>query len=129
MNKSKTKYLYINALNLKLVVRGLKKINKISSCFPLVYSKLFPIRLQHYFPLLPFEYKCSRPLGINIVQGKSCRELLHSYHRELTKLDIMSMLLLPLLLTVLIILSLSWLVLRTLKEGRKALTEINKNRS
>ena len=32
-------------------------------------------------------------------------------------------------LTILIISSLSWLVLRTLKEGRKALTEINKDRS
>ena len=31
-------------------------------------------------------------------------------------------------LTFLIISSLSWLVLRTLKEGRKALTEINKDR-
>jgi len=33
------------------------------------------------------------------------------------------------ILTILIITSLSWLVLRTLKEGRKALTEINKDRS
>ena len=32
-------------------------------------------------------------------------------------------------LTILMISSLSWLVLRTLKEGRKALTEINKDRS
>ena len=32
-------------------------------------------------------------------------------------------------LTILIISSLSWLVLRTLKEGRKALTELNKDRS
>ena len=32
-------------------------------------------------------------------------------------------------LTILIISSLSWLVLRTLKEGRKSLTEINKDRS
>ena len=32
-------------------------------------------------------------------------------------------------LSILIISSLSWLILRTLKEGRKALTEINKNRS
>ena len=32
-------------------------------------------------------------------------------------------------LTILIISSLSWLVLRTLKEGRKALTEMNKDRS
>jgi len=32
-------------------------------------------------------------------------------------------------LTILIITSLSWLLLRTLKEGRKALTEINKDRS
>jgi len=32
-------------------------------------------------------------------------------------------------LTILIITLLSWLVLRTLKEGRKALTEINKDRS
>ena len=32
-------------------------------------------------------------------------------------------------LTLLIISSLSWLVLRTLKEGRKALTEINKDRA
>ena len=32
-------------------------------------------------------------------------------------------------LTILIIFSLSWLVLKTLKEGRKALTEINKDRS
>ena len=32
-------------------------------------------------------------------------------------------------LTILIISSLSWLVLRTLKEGRKALTENNKDRS
>ena len=32
-------------------------------------------------------------------------------------------------LTILIISSLSWLVFRTLKEGRKALTEINKDRS
>ena len=32
-------------------------------------------------------------------------------------------------LSILIISSLSWLVLRTLKEGRKALTEINKDRS
>ena len=32
-------------------------------------------------------------------------------------------------LTILIFSSLSWLVLRTLKEGRKALTEINKDRS
>ena len=31
-------------------------------------------------------------------------------------------------LTILMISSLTWLVLRTLKEGRKALTEINKNR-
>ena len=31
------------------------------------------------------------------------------------------------ILTVLIISSLSWLVLRTLREGRKALKEINKN--
>ena len=31
-------------------------------------------------------------------------------------------------LTILIIFSLSWLALRTLKEGRKALTEINKDR-
>ena len=31
-------------------------------------------------------------------------------------------------LTFLIIFSLSWLVLRTLKEGRKALTEMNKDR-
>ena len=33
------------------------------------------------------------------------------------------------LLTILIISSLSWLVLSTLKEGRKALVEINKDRS
>ena len=33
------------------------------------------------------------------------------------------------ILTVLIISSMSWLVLRTLKEGRKALTEINKDKS
>ena len=33
------------------------------------------------------------------------------------------------ILTILIISSLSWLVLRTLREGRKALTEINKDRS
>ena len=33
------------------------------------------------------------------------------------------------ILTILIISSLSWLVLRTLKEGRKALTKINKDRS
>ena len=33
------------------------------------------------------------------------------------------------ILTILIILSLSWLVLRTIKEGRKALNEINKNRT
>jgi len=33
------------------------------------------------------------------------------------------------ILTILIISSFSWLVLRTLKEGRKALTEINKDRS
>ena len=32
-------------------------------------------------------------------------------------------------LTILIISSLSWLVLRTLKEGRKALSEIKKDRS
>ena len=32
-------------------------------------------------------------------------------------------------LTIFIIFSLSWLILKTLKEGRKALTEINKNRS
>ncbi|KGF96530.1 hypothetical protein EU95_0415 [Prochlorococcus marinus str. MIT 9201] len=32
------------------------------------------------------------------------------------------------ILTILIIFSLSWLVLRTLKEGRKALTEIKKDR-
>jgi len=32
-------------------------------------------------------------------------------------------------LTILIISSLSWLVLRTLKEGRKALSEINNDRS
>jgi len=32
-------------------------------------------------------------------------------------------------LTILIISSLTWLILRTLKEGRKALTEINKDRS
>ena len=32
-------------------------------------------------------------------------------------------------LTFFIISSLSWLVLKTLKEGRKALTEINKERS
>ena len=32
-------------------------------------------------------------------------------------------------LTILIISSLSWLVLRTLKEGRKALKDINKNKS
>jgi len=32
-------------------------------------------------------------------------------------------------LTILIISSLSWLVLRTLKEGRKALTEANNDRS
>jgi len=32
-------------------------------------------------------------------------------------------------LSILIISSFSWLVLRTLKEGRKALTEINKDRS
>ena len=32
-------------------------------------------------------------------------------------------------LTILIFFSLSWLLLRTLKEGRKALTEINKDRS
>ena len=32
-------------------------------------------------------------------------------------------------LTIVIIFSFSWLVLRTLKEGRKALTEINKDRS
>ena len=32
-------------------------------------------------------------------------------------------------LTILMISSLTWLVLRTLKEGRKALTEINKDRS
>ena len=32
-------------------------------------------------------------------------------------------------LTILIIFSLSWLFLRTLKEGRKAITEINKDRS
>ena len=31
-------------------------------------------------------------------------------------------------LSILIITSLSWLVLRTIKEGRKALTEINKNK-
>jgi len=32
-------------------------------------------------------------------------------------------------LTILNVSSLSWLVLRTLKEGRKALTEINQDRS
>jgi len=32
-------------------------------------------------------------------------------------------------LTILIIFSLSWLVLRTLKEGRKAVKEINKDRA
>jgi len=32
-------------------------------------------------------------------------------------------------LTILMISSLTWFVLRTLKEGRKALTEINKDRS
>jgi len=32
-------------------------------------------------------------------------------------------------LTIVIFTSLSWLVLRTLKEGRKALTDINKNKS
>ncbi len=32
-------------------------------------------------------------------------------------------------LIIIIIFSLSWLVLKTLKEGRKALTEINKNKS
>jgi len=32
-------------------------------------------------------------------------------------------------LTILIISTLSWLVLRTLKEGRKALTDINKDKS
>jgi len=32
-------------------------------------------------------------------------------------------------LTILILSSLSWLVLRTLKEGRKALTDINKDKS
>ena len=32
-------------------------------------------------------------------------------------------------LTILIISSLSWLVLRTLKEGRKALTDLNKDKS
>ena len=32
-------------------------------------------------------------------------------------------------LTILIIASFSWLVIRTLKEGRKALKEINKERS
>ena len=32
-------------------------------------------------------------------------------------------------LTILMISSLTWLVLKTLKEGRKALTEINKDRS
>ena len=32
-------------------------------------------------------------------------------------------------LTILMIFSLTWLVLRNLKEGRKALTEINKDRS
>jgi len=32
-------------------------------------------------------------------------------------------------LTILIISSLTWLVLRTLKEGRKALTDINKDKS
>ncbi|MCR8538941.1 MAG: hypothetical protein JJ848_001130 [Prochlorococcus marinus CUG1439] len=32
-------------------------------------------------------------------------------------------------LTILIISSLSWLLLRTLKEGRKALKDINKDRS
>ena len=32
-------------------------------------------------------------------------------------------------LTIFVISSLSWLVLRTLKEGRKALKEINKNKS
>ena len=33
------------------------------------------------------------------------------------------------ILTILIVYSLSWLVLRTLKEGRKALTDINKDKS
>ena len=33
------------------------------------------------------------------------------------------------ILTILIVSSLSWLVLRTLKEGRKALTDINKDKS
>ena len=33
------------------------------------------------------------------------------------------------ILTILIISSLSWLVLRTLKEGRKALTDVNKDKS
>jgi len=32
------------------------------------------------------------------------------------------------ILTILIVSSLSWLILRTLKEGTKALEEINKNR-
>jgi len=32
-------------------------------------------------------------------------------------------------LTILIISSLTWLILRTLKEGRKALTDINKDKS
>ena len=32
-------------------------------------------------------------------------------------------------LSILIVSSLSWLVLKTLKEGRKALKEINKNKS
>ena len=59
-------------------------------------------------------------LNINYKLRKSSNKLNNNINTTLISL---------ITLTILIISSMSWLVLRTLKEGRKALTEIDKDRS
>ena len=57
--------------------------------------------------------------------------LIFKYRENFSKLinNINTTLFSLIILTIIIISSLSWLILRTLKEGRKALTEVNNNRS
>ena len=57
--------------------------------------------------------------------------LIFKYRENFSKLinNINTTLFSLIILTIIIISSLSWLILRTLKEGRKALTETNKDRS
>ena len=57
--------------------------------------------------------------------------LIFKYRENFSKLinNINTTLFSLIILTIIIISSFSWLILRTLKEGRKALTEVNNNRS